>query len=165
MLFQNNFLWKKTVNYSGLMRNISNIDLKYVWRIPSMAWRSFYTNQAAAVRLMLTQHHQCDLVCPTYSQEAFKYAKATWSSLSARANRSKTLGYCFSNTQKNFFRRIICMQTCRCMRVFISCTYLCKFYVCSCVHCLWISSVVRVNTKEWLYTGRVDLLVVQISPQ
>lgn len=93
-------------------------------------------------------------------------------------NMQKTLGHLYLLEQiearhlvivfptlKEFFGRIICMRTCRCMRVFISCTYLCKFYVCSCVHCLRISSVLRVNTKEWLYTGRVDLLVVQISSQ
>lgn len=102
MLFQNNFLWKKTVNYSGLMRNINNIDLKYVWRIPSMAWKEFLHKPSSSCQIDADQHHQCDLICPTYSWEAFKYAKDTWSSLSATANRSKTLGYCFSNTQRTF---------------------------------------------------------------
>ena len=76
-----------------------------------MAWKEFLHKPSSSCQIDADQHHQCDLICPTYSWEAFKYAKDTWSSLSATANRSKTLGYCFSNTQRTFQEDDMYMNT------------------------------------------------------
>ena len=51
MLFQSNFLRKKTVDYSDLMRNINNIDLKCVWRMPSMAWKEFLHKSSSSCQI------------------------------------------------------------------------------------------------------------------
>lgn len=130
------------------------------------AWhgRSFYTNQAAVVRLMLISTISVTSYVPRIPGKPLNMQKTLGHLYLLQQIEARHLAIVFP-ILKELFRRMICTWTRRCMRVFISCTYLCKFYVCSCVHCLWISSVLRVNTKEWLYTGRVDLLVVQISSQ
>ena len=89
------------------MRNINNIDHKYVWRIPSMAWKEFLHKPSSSCQIDADQHHQCDLICPTYSWEAFKYAKTLGHLYLLQQIEARHLAIVFP-TLKELFRRMIC---------------------------------------------------------